>query len=308
LVLCIVGCLLMGYAVFEVAEGKIYQAWHGRELDRALDSLPPQPSQRRTFSYEPGSAIGRLEIPRIGLSVVVLEGSDTGTLRLGVGRLRNSGLPGEPGNVVLAGHRDTFFRSLREIRPGDRISLRTPAGSFPYTVDWTSVVNPTDTSVIKPTASPALTLVTCYPFYYVGSAPQRFIVRALPDSVMAEAPDSRPRRPSPFSESPVAVARTMAAPRATRGVAPPADDTSVAQAAPPRDAAPAASIPPVAALGVRPVTPTAETPAPAMAAVAPLADHPPAAADPPAPPKKGPIKRALHKLAGVFSSHHDKLQ
>jgi LPXTG-site transpeptidase (sortase) family protein len=240
---------------------------------------------------------------------VVLEGSDTGTLRLGVGRLRNSGLPGEPGNVVLAGHRDTFFRSLREIRPGDRISLRTPAGSFPYTVDWTSVVNPTDTSVIKPTASSALTLVTCYPFYYVGSAPQRFIVRALPDSVMAEAPDSRPRRPSPFSESPVAVTRTMAAPRATRGVAPPLDDPSAAPAAPPRDATPAASIPPVAAPAVRPA-PQAETPKPALAAVAPPADYPPAAADPPAPPKKGPgaVKRALHKLAGVFSSHHDKLQ
>jgi sortase A len=127
-----------------------------------------------------GSAIGRLEIPRIGVSVVVLEGSDTEALRLGVGRLHNSALPGEPGNVVLAGHRDTFFRSLRDIRPGDRISLRTPQGTFAYTVDWTSVVNPADTAVLRPTANPALTLVTCYPFYYIGSAPQRFIVRAVP--------------------------------------------------------------------------------------------------------------------------------
>lgn len=184
--------MLTGYALFDVAGGRIYQAWRGRELDRTLDSLPPLPSAP-SVSYQPGSAFGRLEIPRLGLSVVVLEGSDSGTLRLGVGRLRNSGMPGDAGNVVLAGHRDTFFRSLREIRPGDRISLRTPQGVFRYTVDWTTVVNPNDTGVLSSTGSPALTLVTCYPFYYVGSAPQRFIVRALPvGAAMASA------RPSPF--------------------------------------------------------------------------------------------------------------
>ena len=180
LILTIVGFLLMGYAVYEVASGKIYQAWRGRKSDRTLNSLPSRPGPHPHPSYEQGSAIGRLEIPRIGLSVVVLEGSDTNTLRLGVGRVKNSAFPSEAGNVVLAGHRDTFFRSLREIRKGDRISLRTPEGTFPYTVDWTSVVNPTDTSVIMPTRAPALTLVTCYPFHDVGAAPQRFIVRALP--------------------------------------------------------------------------------------------------------------------------------
>jgi sortase (surface protein transpeptidase) len=83
LLLLIVGIGLMGYAIYQVAEGKIYQAWRGRELDRALENLPPRPP-RQGFTYAPGSAIGRLEIPRLGLSVVVLEGSDDGTLKLGV--------------------------------------------------------------------------------------------------------------------------------------------------------------------------------------------------------------------------------
>lgn len=192
LALSIIGFLLIGYGLFEVAGGRIYQAWRGRQLDRVLDSLPAQPATQHRVSFRPGSAIGRLEIPRLGMSVVVLEGSDTDTLQLGVGRLRNSSLPGEPGNVVLAAHRDTFFRPLRDIRHGDRISLRTTQGTFAYTVDWTKVVSPTDVEVLKATAEPALTLVTCYPFYYIGSAPQRFIVRALPPGGQAAVSKSSP--------------------------------------------------------------------------------------------------------------------
>jgi sortase A len=266
----------MGYAAYEVASGKIYQAWRGRELDRALNSLPARPGPHPHPSYEQGSAIGRLEIPRIGLSVVVLEGSDTNTLRLGVGRIRNSALPSEPGNVVLAGHRDTFFRSLRDIRKGDRISFRTPEGTFPYTVDWTSVVNPADTSVIMPTRAPALTLVTCYPFYYVGAAPQRFIVRALPaEATNAAAPplELTPRRPSPF-DAPSRPATHPAA-KPTK-----ANDAVAVAAAP---AAPAVVVKP-----------------------APAPSDPSAADDPQTRP--GPLKRAFHKVFGVFSSHRDKLQ
>ena len=263
--------MLLGYGLYEVAGGRIYQAWRGRELDRALASLPPQPAQTHAVSYEPGSAIGRLEIPRIGLSVVVLEGSDTGTLRLGIGRLRNSGMPGESGNVVLAGHRDTFFRSLREIRPGDQISLRTPQGTFPYTVDWTTVVNPGDTSVLAPTGSPALTLVTCYPFYYIGSAPQRFIVRALPPGAASTA---GPRRPSPFAP--------LSAPLRRPAVA-------------------KAEIPPVSTA----IVPAEETAAIPPSVPAHQADDPP---DPPAQPRKGALNRAFHKIAGVFSPHRGKLQ
>lgn len=150
-------------------------------MDRELEIAPsqPQPAQPQRVSYAPGSAIGRLEIPRVGLSAVVLEGSDSGTLRLSVDRLHNSSLPGEQGNVVLAAHRDTFFRPLRDIRAGDQISFRTTQGAFPYTLDWTRVVDPTDTEILQPTAAPSLTLVTYYPFSYMGPAPQRFIVRAV---------------------------------------------------------------------------------------------------------------------------------
>lgn len=86
--------------------------------------------------------------------------------------------PGETGNVVLGGHRDTFFRPLRGIRRGDRITVTTTTGKYRYRVDWTRVVNPEQTELLQPTPDPALTLVTCYPFRYVGAAPQRFIVRA----------------------------------------------------------------------------------------------------------------------------------
>ena len=179
LLLCIVGVLLIGYGLYDALAGRVYQLMHGRDLDRVLDQAPaePVPATRRMV-YQPGSAIGRLEIPRVGISVVVLEGSDAGTLRLGAGRLLHSALPGERGNVVLAAHRDTFFRPLRDIRAGDRISLRTSQGTFAYTVDWTRVVDPSDTSVLQPTPASSLTLVTCYPFNYVGSAPRRFIVSA----------------------------------------------------------------------------------------------------------------------------------
>jgi sortase A len=277
LVLSIIGFLLMGYGIYEVASGRIYQVWKGRELDRALDTLPPAPRAHRAVPYEQGSAIGRLDIPRLGLSVVVLEGSDAGTLRLGVGRLRNSALPSEPGNVVIAGHRDTFFRSLREIQPGDEISLRTPEGAFSYTVDWTKVVKPTDTSVIMPTTSAALTLVTCYPFYYVGSAPERFIVRAQPPGTMSTVSPVT-RRPSPFGESPKPVTRAAAAPVTVSTAA--AESAEGAQALKPASIAAAAA--PAGDPGTSPES--AEQ------------LHP------------GRLKRALHKIAGVFSSHHDKLQ
>ena len=296
----------MGYSVYEVASGRIYQAWRGRELDRALDSLPPRPAPHRTVTYEEGSAIGRLEVPRIGLSVVVLEGSDTGTLRLGVGRLRNSSLPGESGNVVLAGHRDTFFRSLREIRQGDQISLRTTAGTFPYTVDWTTVVNPKDTSVILPTAAPALTLVTCYPFAYVGSAPQRFIVRAVPQgTISAAAQPPEPRRPSPF-DLPVkpVVTRAVAKPaRPAIPIVPVSAEPPVATSPTPAPTVPLTTPAPVAVVSIEPARP-----APAMAAVAPPQDDPAPVSEQPTQSRKGPLKRAFHKIAGVFSSHRDKLE
>lgn len=127
------------------------------------------------------ATIGRLEIPRIGLNVMVLNGADSSKLRRGAGWLPETGRPGS-GNAVIAAHRDTHFRPLRQIRKGDLVRITTLDARYNYRVEWTAVLDPADTGVLEPTGEPALTLVTCYPFYYVGNAPKRFIVRAAPQS------------------------------------------------------------------------------------------------------------------------------
>jgi sortase A len=126
----------------------------------------------------PGSAIGRIEIPRLGVSVMIRAGADAKTLRRAVGHIPGTALPGESGNVGLAGHRDTFFRRLRNIKADDEVRIVTPQGTYVFHVEDTKVVRPGDTWVLNATPEPTLTLVTCYPFTFVGSAPQRFIVRA----------------------------------------------------------------------------------------------------------------------------------
>jgi sortase A len=127
---------------------------------------------------EEGALIGRIEIPRVGVSAIVLHGVGNKTLRRGVGHIPGTPLPGQGGNFGLAGHRDSFFRALKDIRQDDTIELTTLDGTFEYKVEWTKIVTPEDTYVLEDEGTPALTLVTCYPFYYVGSAPKRFIVRA----------------------------------------------------------------------------------------------------------------------------------
>ena len=182
--LLLLGALCISYYVYVQAEAYLYQQFETRELDAILASAPPRaastPEAPRPVrpAPAPGSAIGRIEIPRLGVSAVVRAGSDAKTLRLAVGHIPGTALPGEAGNVGLAGHRDTFFRRLRDIRPDDEIRVTTADGVFSYRVEQTIVVNPKDVWVLDPTAQPALTLVTCFPFTYVGSAPQRFIVRA----------------------------------------------------------------------------------------------------------------------------------
>jgi sortase A len=125
---------------------------------------------------KPGEILGRIEIPRIHLSAMILEGADSNSLRFGAGHVQGTALPGAKGNVAIAAHRDTFFRPLREVRPNDTILLTTVAGVYRYRVEGTEIVDPTDVQVLKRTRDSQLTLVTCYPFYYVGSAPKRFIV------------------------------------------------------------------------------------------------------------------------------------
>ncbi|MCX6624691.1 MAG: class D sortase, partial [Acidobacteria bacterium] len=122
--------------------------------------------------------LGRIEIPSVGLSVIVFEGVDRRTLRRAAGHIPGTALPGRPGNVGISGHRDTFFRPLRNIRRNDIITVTTPLGDYRYRVVSTSVVAPDDVAVLEPSGYEILTLVTCYPFYFVGPAPGRFVVRA----------------------------------------------------------------------------------------------------------------------------------
>jgi sortase A len=129
-------------------------------------------------SLQTGSPIAALSIPRVQLSAAVLHGSDARTLRHGPGHLENTAYPGDTGNVVIAGHRDSFFWPLRNIRLGDDIFLDTPEGRFHYQVTSLRVVNPRDISVLAQGEAPVLTLITCYPFQVLGRAPDRFIVRA----------------------------------------------------------------------------------------------------------------------------------
>ena len=125
-----------------------------------------------------GVLLGRLEAPSIKLSTVVLEGSDDGTLSRGSGHIEDTPFPGQPGNVGIAGHRDTTFRALRHIHLGDALEFKTADRLYRYRISKTWIVGPDDVYVLDPTPQPALTLVTCYPFEFVGHAPNRFIVRA----------------------------------------------------------------------------------------------------------------------------------
>jgi sortase A len=125
-----------------------------------------------------GSLIGSLDIPRLRLSAVIAEGDDDATLKVAIGHLPDTPMPWHEGNSALAGHRDTFFRPLQHVRVGDELRVSTVRGDFRYEVRDTMVVGPNDVWVLDPTDRPTLTLITCYPFGYVGKAPRRFIVKA----------------------------------------------------------------------------------------------------------------------------------
>ncbi len=126
----------------------------------------------------PGRRIAHLEIERLDLRAAVVEGVDAKSLLTGVGHVPNTAFPGEPENVSLAGHRDTHFKPLRKIKPGDRIEIDTPDGMFVYVVDTAFVVQPDRGDLMEPTGRATLTLITCYPFSWIGTAPERFVVRA----------------------------------------------------------------------------------------------------------------------------------
>lgn len=125
-----------------------------------------------------GTVIGRFEVPSLGISTPVLEGSDDATLARGAGHIEDTPFPGEAGNVGIAGHRDTVFRPLEHVKKGEVLQITTAERVYRYTVARTLIVDPDDVYVLDDTKEPTLTLVTCYPFKYVGHAPRRFIVQA----------------------------------------------------------------------------------------------------------------------------------
>ena len=151
------------------------QAALSRELTTAYRAAAPV---TRTAALAPRSLVGRVEIRRLRLSAVAREGVDESTLALAIGHVPGTALPGAPGNAAFAAHRDTFFRPLKHVRPGDQIVVTTKAAAFRYAVTDIRVVEPGDVSVLDPTAHATLTLITCYPFEFIGSAPKRFVVRA----------------------------------------------------------------------------------------------------------------------------------
>ncbi|MBI4890685.1 MAG: class D sortase [Acidobacteria bacterium] len=140
-----------------------------------------------------GTLLGRFAVPRLGLSYDVLEGTDDETLDRGLGHIEGTGLIGSPGNIGIAGHRNTHFRKLEWIRTGDEFILSASGGEFRYRVVWAQLHPPEAVQVLDPSQGPAVTLVTCFPFEDVGSAPLRFVVRAVP----AEETRTRLQAPAP---------------------------------------------------------------------------------------------------------------
>ena len=149
-----------------------------RAVDQRLWAVERIHAYARSLRETGSSPLAVLRIPRIGLEVPVLTGTDEWTLDRAVGWVEGTARPGEAGNVAIAGHRDGFFRGLKDVRPGDVLELAIPGGSRSYRIDRIRVVHPQDVADLGQTAIPTVTLITCYPFYFVGSAPERYIVRA----------------------------------------------------------------------------------------------------------------------------------
>lgn len=172
--------LMLGYSGLLWADGWYFQKAERRHFEQLLSERTPTAALGHTVlpALPTGGVMGRIEIHRLGLSVMVAEGVDQGTLRRAAGHIPGTAQPGEPGNVAISAHRDTFFRPLRNIRQNDVVTLTTLAGNYDYRVVATKVTAPSDVTVLAPNAKEILTLITCYPFYFVGSAPKRFVVQA----------------------------------------------------------------------------------------------------------------------------------
>lgn len=187
------GAFLTFQGARDFLESRFGQAAAARDFG-AFESLAQSGSAARPGTVRAGDPVAKLVIPRLDAQLYVVEGVDEKDLRRGPGHMEGSVMPGAAGNCVIAGHRDTHFRVLKDIRKGDDILLETGEGQFLYRVRQLRVVSPRNTQPLQPTAGPVLNLITCYPFYYVGAAPKRFVVEAtLAGAVTASAPQSTRR-------------------------------------------------------------------------------------------------------------------
>jgi sortase A len=156
-----------------------YESWKLQQVV-AADRIALAATEDDPVELREGDPIGKLDIPRIGISVIVLHGVDDKTLILGAGHVPGTPRPGTEGNFVIAGHRDTFFRAMERIEAGDTVRFSTAHDTYEYVVESTEIVGPEHTYVMESHARAELTLITCYPFSFVGGAPERFVVRARP--------------------------------------------------------------------------------------------------------------------------------
>lgn len=178
ILLAATGIFALAYCAGDIVKARFFQSSESTRFNAALEGGVKAPPVIANSPPHDGTVLGQLSIPRLELAVMVVEGVEQGDLKRAVGHIPGTALPGEKGNLALAGHRDTFFRPLRLIRLGDTITLRTLATVYRYRVVATKVVEPDDVGVLDPDGSDTLTLVTCFPFYYVGPAPKRFIIKA----------------------------------------------------------------------------------------------------------------------------------
>jgi sortase A len=198
--LLLVGMICLGWWTTMTVHGWYFRSQQASLFERvtrtdAASSLPAVPAPfvsiaARPAAPDPAGLVGVLDVPRLGISTPIISGDDEQSLAVAAGHLADTPLPWEPGNSTVAAHRDGLFRPLQRVRRGDLVRMRTTRGDFDYTVRDMKIVDPDDLSVLRPGRTDSLTLITCYPFGYIGHAPQRFVVRA--ERVAAEAQPSAP--------------------------------------------------------------------------------------------------------------------
>ena len=176
--LFLTGALAVSYVTLTLLHSKLYQQAANNTLEKQISVQEQHKVSLSAVVARQGDVLGRIEIPRLGVMIAILEGTSAQTLRLGVGHIEGTALPGDPGNSGIAGHRDTFFRPLKDIRPSDEIQIQTATGLSRYQVDWVRIVAPDDAGILASSAGSTITLITCYPFHLIGAAPERFAVHA----------------------------------------------------------------------------------------------------------------------------------